>query len=108
MSSSGLLLVVMMTEVQLASFGRIAASWSAATSMRRVSYGARRTAGPGALPVEPAVRQLKRRAASMGVAVVLRGKGCGRSLVSGGNARAGSGLERASMGARRVQMAVRA
>lgn len=61
-----------MTEVQFASFGRVAASCSAAASTRRVSYGARRKAGPGAFPVELAVRQLKRRAASMGLAVVLR------------------------------------
>src|SRR5712692_314580 len=74
MSSSGLLFVVMITEAQLASSGSVLPSWSAATSMRHVSCGRNRRAGPSALPIVLAVRQLKRRAASTGFAVVLRMK----------------------------------
>jgi len=56
----------------------------------------------GDLPDEVSLRQLKAKEASMGFDVVLRMKSWGCNTVPTGNARDGSGLERASMGARRV------
>src|SRR5260370_41620431 len=106
MTSSGSRLVVSVTEVQFACFGSRPLSCSAATSIRRVSYGLRRRVGPAALPDALWARQLKRRAASIGLLVLFRMKSCGRSVVPGGNAKAGSGFESANIGARKVHTAV--
>ncbi len=106
MTSSGGPLVVSVTEVQFACFGSSPLFCSAATSIRRVSYGFSRRAGPAALPDTLSARQLKRKAASTGLLVLFRMKSCGRSVVPGGNAKAGSGFESANIGARKVHTAV--
>src|SRR6266404_3840150 len=74
--------------------------------MRRVSYGFKRNAGPGAVPTLLLVRQLKRSVASIGLLVVFRMKSWGSNFVPSGNASDGSGLESASMGAREVHTPV--